>query len=108
MRPDWLAHGVPRQEFSHYGVKVQHRRTVDRIELGYIQAGSLDADDPADRAAQPIRPIPGPLREDPDCRPFGVVAGMARPGDDVGLRHLTEQEQHLDVREGLQPYHRVR
>src|SRR5262249_20222287 len=60
-------------------------------------------DERADRGADAVGPVLGPLGQDPDPGPVGVAPGMAGAGADARLVHAVEHEHDLDVREVGEP-----
>ena len=99
MRPLGLPYRLPRQEFDHDRLDVEHGRAIDRIELRHEQAPAFAADDAADRASDAIRAIPAPLRKDPDRRPVCVGSGVSGAGDDFCGIDLVKHVEYFDVGE---------
>src|SRR5512139_269242 len=106
-RPLRLPDGIAGQEFLHDGFDVQHRRSVNRIELRDMQRTAIALQYAHDGTADAIGTVLAALREDPDTRPRGVVARMSSPAHDLPRIHLIEIEDDLRVRERVDPQERI-
>lgn len=107
-RPPWLPNLLSGKEFLHDGFDVQYRRSVDCIEFDYIESASFAADDPNDRASDPIGPILAALCEDSGRGPIGVVARVPRSLNDLLRIYSIEEEQHFGVRKLVETFESTR
>ena len=102
MRPHWLPNFLARQELGHYRLYVEHRCSVDRVELAYEETRSLDSNDAAHGAADSVGTILSALREYANGRPSVVVSWAPSATDDLGGIDFVEEEQHLNMRKLFQ------
>jgi hypothetical protein len=105
-RPLRLANLLPWEELGYHWLYLEYRPPVNRVEFGDKELSAFDSDQPANGAADAIRPVLGALREDADGRPLLVVSRVTRSSDDFRWLDLVEMIQNLDVREiGNAPQH---
>jgi len=105
--PRWLFDPTAWKELQHHGLEVQHRRSVDGIEVSDVKHPIGDSLDRTDCAANAIGSVLATLGEDADRRPIWIVTRTTHTRDDLRRLDNVENEDDLDVRESIKAGQRV-
>src|SRR5208283_1969417 len=82
-------------------------RALDSVQAAHVQVEAIHPHEGTGGDTEPVRPHPGPLGEHADHGPFGVAAGPAGTGLDLGLVDQVELEHDHEVREVAETRHDI-